>query len=37
MYDPWTVWIPFVVGGVLSALLIAVFNQFAKKWEDVNA
>ena len=35
-YNPGQVWYPFFIAGIASAVALAVFNQFAKKWEGMN-
>lgn len=36
-YNPAQVWYPFFVAGIVSAIALAVFNHFAKRWEGANA
>jgi proton-dependent oligopeptide transporter, POT family len=36
-YNPSQVWYPFFIAGIASAVALAIFNQFAKKWDDANA
>lgn len=37
LYDPSQVWTPFAIAMIGAAIAIFIFNQFAKRWEGVNA
>jgi hypothetical protein len=36
-YSPSKIWIPYFFLGITSALLLAVYNHYAKQWEGHNA
>ena len=36
-YNPSVVWWPFAAMGIFSAVMLSVYNHYAKKWEDANA
>lgn len=35
-YDPWMVWVPIAMIGVVSVVALGVFNRAAQKWADLN-
>lgn len=35
-YDPWVVWIPIAVIGIVSTIALFAFGQAAKRWSDMN-
>jgi POT family proton-dependent oligopeptide transporter len=36
-YDPGSVWVPFALAGIVAAIALFIFNNLARRWEDVNA